>query len=546
MIEIMVVNMLKRTLTAVSALVFSFSVCACGSTDESHAKRPSLESAFEIKSAEKTDSSGGSSEGEDTSKPDDLSSDDSILSSKETIEAHTVSQDMDYNEPKAVEEVSLYNAKCDDIKSKVTIRNLYGRHALHTAVVGLVGAPAEISFDKADLPKGALMQFIVNTEELRGVRTDALMFLWYDELNDKYIEYDKDTALEEGNGFAVCSMHIEEPGAYMLVNKYSWYNAWGAGIDDDGLEKGYEPGLSDLVPGGVWENEQNAGDIPSLVDEQYLLSSLTDRGADFKVSTAGQLATACYFVNCCDLDRYSERSVNITLEADIDLKGIEWSPMGWGMAGSDHRFEGVLIGNGHTIKNLTVAEGIYNSGFIGESCGCVVSDVKIENASVSGINQTGILIGQDVRSHIYDVKVSGKVSGGEAGPIIGSEAGASFYNCKADVIVNNGDDLGGALSYTRYIVKKLADEYGYPEKISIVGDNVVRQAGIEDSYDNLQWHFCVDGNSVFEGSRDVELSIKKLFNKVNVDKNCKYTVALYAFVKGYYIPISNEIELPVE
>ena len=47
---------------------------------------------------------------------------------------------------------------------------------------------------------------------------------------------------------------------------------------------------------------------------------------------------------------HSYAGEQVTLEADIDLAGIEWTPIGV----RGRAFKGEFIGNGHTISNLTI------------------------------------------------------------------------------------------------------------------------------------------------------------------------------------------------
>ncbi|MBR1750627.1 MAG: hypothetical protein IJ740_07060 [Ruminococcus sp.] len=437
-----------------------------------------------------------------------------------------------------------------DIKDKVSFEDLYGRHVLHTGVVGLVGAPVEITFDREiqGSIKNATLEFDVLKSELHGIRPDALMFLWYDEGNDNYVEQE-DTELEEIDDSAIrLSLTISEPGVYLLVNKYTWLNVWGAKLDDNGYEEDFVPGLDDIAPSGDWVKNEDTGDILDMIDTQYIMDSLSDSGsAAFSVSTPEQLASACYYVNCCNLDRGNPPFISITLENDIDLKGYKWSPMGWDMAGKDNRFRGELDGGGHTISNITVESG-HNTGFIGEACYCYVHDLTLENVDITGSNEVGALVGSDVRSTFMNVTVSGKTSGSSAGTMLGREAGAKYYNCNADVSVNDGSEASDYLSYSRYMQKTLGDEYGYPEKIELKGHKVVRKEGIEANYTNLQWYFMIDGDSYIEGKSDVEFDVDEALAAIAVNGTIpdgKYTVALYAFTDQYYIRVSNEIELDI-
>lgn len=486
----------------------------------------------------------GESSSNDSSTTDSMSDDSSTVPTKAgTVPA---SQIIGQNGPKAVDEVSL-TVEDMDISQLVTFEDLYGRHALHTGVVGLVGSPVDVKFDTNEITSGRL-DFHVVRSELHGIRPDALMFLWYDEENDNYVEQEMtELDIVDDENLDVL-LDITKPGVYLLVNKYTWLNAWGAKLDDNGYEKDYVPGLYDIAPSTDWAGNEDTGDILDMIDEQYIMDSLSDTGsADFKVSTPEQLASACYFVNCVNMENGNPPTINITLEKDIDLKGVAWSPIGWNMAGKDNRFKGFFNGGGHTIKNVTVSTG-YNTGFFGETCFCYVQDLNIEDADITGANEVGVLVGSDVRSSFSNVSVSGKVKGGDAGAMIGREAGAMIFGCKADVDVNDGSEASNYLSYTRYQQKVLGDEFGYPEKIELKGHKVVRKGSSSEEYHNLQWYFMIDGSSFLEIGANEDFDVDDALAKVAVNgtiPDSEYTVALYAFVEQCYIPVSNVITLDI-
>lgn len=94
-----------------------------------------------------------------------------------------------------------------------------------------------------------------------------------------------------------------------------------------------------------------------------------------------------------DLGKVSGNIVcDIVLEADIDLSGISWTPIGQGMrsgsglAEGGKSFSGTFDGNGKTVSNLTFsgAFGDDNAfGLIGVLNGGVVKDLTLANVSVN-------------------------------------------------------------------------------------------------------------------------------------------------------------------
>jgi len=78
-----------------------------------------------------------------------------------------------------------------------------------------------------------------------------------------------------------------------------------------------------------------------------------------------------------------EQSQTVNLMADIDLTGIIWQPIG--------NMHFTFNGNGHTISNVTCAEG-WRSGFFGYAGGVKVNDLTLENVTSAGA-QAGTFAG---------------------------------------------------------------------------------------------------------------------------------------------------------
>lgn len=116
-----------------------------------------------------------------------------------------------------------------------------------------------------------------------------------------------------------------------------------------------------------------------------------------------------------DLGKVSGNIVcDIVLEADIDLSGISWTPIGQGMrsgsglAEGGKSFSGTFDGNGKTVSNLTFS-GAYGDdnafGLIGVLNGGVVKDLTLANVSVNVTD--GECVGAVVGLMINGATVSG-------------------------------------------------------------------------------------------------------------------------------------------
>lgn len=101
------------------------------------------------------------------------------------------------NEDCAVEEVIVSMEGTGNLQRNTTVESMMNIDMLSTNVAGLVGEPFEIeseaTFDKATI------SFKIDQSKLGETAFDNLMFLWYDEENDKYVEletiYDEEKSI---------------------------------------------------------------------------------------------------------------------------------------------------------------------------------------------------------------------------------------------------------------------------------------------------------------------------------------------------------------
>ena len=124
------------------------------------------------------------------------------------------------NEDCAVAEVRVAMEGTGNIQKTTTVESIMNKDILCSDVVGLIGEPFEIEttskFDKATLT------YVIDKSKLGDTEFDNLLFLWYDEENDNFVELD--TILDEEN--STVSVETEHFSKYMLVDKVEWFNAW--------------------------------------------------------------------------------------------------------------------------------------------------------------------------------------------------------------------------------------------------------------------------------------------------------------------------------
>lgn len=161
---------------------------------------------------------------------------------------------------------------------------------------------------------------------------------------------------------------------------------------------------------------------------------------------------------------------DVILEKDIDLTGVEWTPVG-----SDKNtgtgYAGDFNGNGKFIYNLVVESDASNVGFFGGlAAGGTVHDVKFANAQVtanSGGAYAGVIAGSS-KGKIESCNVrSSQVTGHYAGAIVGNNS-VQVNGCNAlDVEVSATHAAGGIAGAN----------YGKTEYCSVSGNSHITTTG---------------------------------------------------------------------
>ena len=141
--------------------------------------------------------------------------------------------------------------------------------------------------------------------------------------------------------------------------------------------------------------------------------------------------------------------INITLTADIDLSGTNWTPIG---IDYNHRYAGTFDGGDHTITGLTVTGSDNYAGLFGYiGSGGKVKDVTLENVQITNDNSSGYAggVAGDSWGTIENCSVSGSVSGTTfAGGVVGSQWGGSITGCNSSATVKGVIFAGGIAGET--------------------------------------------------------------------------------------------------
>ena len=171
-------------------------------------------------------------------------------------------------------------------------------------------------------------------------------------------------------------------------------------------------------------------------------------------------------------------SGSYVLTADIDLAGIDWTPIGAFVPMGDEgeeletptleaAFTGTFDGQGHTISNLTVdqPEG-YALGLFGCIANTQIGNFTLQNAAVDGMTMCAGVVGYSYCSTVSGVTLTGgkvtahagEMSGeGMYGGIVGAGMASMVQDCsaQADIVLPdntaNAGIVGGGLEMTSVV-----------------------------------------------------------------------------------------------
>ena len=141
------------------------------------------------------------------------------------------------------------------------------------------------------------------------------------------------------------------------------------------------------------------------------------------IATVEDLQQFACAVDAGDYDGKTDAVVE--LAADLDLTGIEWTPIGSTVNADgevEHCFSGKFYGNGHTVSNLDLSDVYGTTGLCGFFGG-------IENAEISSLTVQGTINVNSEREYTY------------YGAIAGFAGGCTIFDCTADVSFTNNENL---------------------------------------------------------------------------------------------------------
>ena len=193
---------------------------------------------------------------------------------------------------------------------------------------------------------------------------------------------------------------------------------------------------SDYVPAFGYKVEQN-------IDVNFVVSE-----APLEINNAQDLMNFAASVNAGN----DYEGKTITLNADIDLTGNTWVPIG----NAGNPFRGTFNGVNHKISNLSINGTTNYVGLFGFLDGGIVENIEIQSVSITNTSDdTGAAVGRiENNGKVSKVKVlSGSITGNKrTGGVVGTiKAYGTIENCtNAASVTSNTYNAGGIVGAAYY------------------------------------------------------------------------------------------------
>lgn len=197
---------------------------------------------------------------------------------------------------------------------------------------------------------------------------------------------------------------------------------------------------------------KNAADWQAGGEYTYTVSLAAAKDLGYTIESDGSytVTSADGLMNIAELVNGGKSDINITLTADIDLTGKDWTPIG---TDYDNSYKGTFDGGGHTITGLTFTTNDEFAGLFGwlNRAGSV-KNVVMEGVQITSNQIYGGSIGGVVGygwGTIENCSVSGSVSGTVyVGGMVGVQIGGSITGCSSSATVKGTVDVGGVAGQT--------------------------------------------------------------------------------------------------
>ena len=269
--------------------------------------------------------------------------------------------------------------------------------------VNSVTEPLEFVFNTANDPSGEDEYITVNGQKYEYVAMNY-MFATGETVT---VQYEINTILTGTNGQAATAKVTNEVLNVPLKENYRT-NIVGNLLTST---TDYE-----VVIDASWD-DQGDGTLVEVWDSKYAQAPYYNEAkGQYEISLASELVWLAHAVNGTLENPAAETKTvgyydsetfegkTFVLKEDIDLKNVLWTPIG----ANGKIFNGTFDGQGHTIKNLkVVATNKEHAGLFGETKGCYISNVVLNNVELTGNYKAGAIIADGLCARIDNCHVIG-------------------------------------------------------------------------------------------------------------------------------------------
>ncbi len=240
----------------------------------------------------------------------------------------------------------------------------------------------------------------------------------------------------------------------------NWTGVQSVAVLMDGTVKAYDVTPSTAAPTSAtltstdpyyWTNHKNATDWQAGGEYTYTVSLAAAKDLGYTIESNGSytVTSADGLMNIAKLVNGGKTDINITLTADIDLTGKNWTPIGTSFS---NKYTGTFDGGGHTIKGLTVTTNDQFVGLFGSIGNAgTVKNVMMEDVQITSNRSSGFAGGVAGYSDgtIENCSVSGSVSGTVyVGGVVGAQWEGSITGCSSSATVKGMVHVGGVAGQT--------------------------------------------------------------------------------------------------
>ena len=196
---------------------------------------------------------------------------------------------------------------------------------------------------------------------------------------------------------------------------------------------------------------KNATDWQAGGEYTYTVSLAAAKDPGYTIESNGSytVTSADGLMNIAKLVNGGKTDINITLTADIDLTGKNWTPIGTSFS---NKYTGTFDGGSHTIKGLTVTTNDQFVGLFGSIGNAgTVKNVMMEDVQITSNRSSGFAGGVAGYSDgtIENCSVSGSVSGTVyVGGVVGAQWEGSITGCSSSTTVKGLVHVGGVVGQT--------------------------------------------------------------------------------------------------